>query len=88
LSSASNNNALADYWGLKSTDYASYQFFSQQAFENAQIHIRYAYLESVPQSFYIYLDERLVDVVVFESTGGYGHSEQEWKVATATLGQI
>ncbi|HSE39445.1 MAG TPA: glycosyltransferase family 39 protein [Acidobacteriota bacterium] len=88
LSSASNNNALADYWGLKSTDYASYQFFSQQAFENAQIHIRYAYLESVPQSFYIYLDERLVDVVVFESTGGYGHSEQEWKVANATLGQI
>ncbi len=84
----SNGNALADYWGYNLSDYASYEFSAPHNISNARISIRYSYEEPISQTYYLYLDNKLVDVIIFQSSGGFGHSPEEWKIAETGIGSI
>jgi 4-amino-4-deoxy-L-arabinose transferase-like glycosyltransferase len=88
LDFTSNGNALADYWGANVSDFASYHFTLPNDIPQARIYLRYAYQDPVTQNYYVYLDEKLVDVLILQSSGGFGHTPAEWKVAESTIGFV
>jgi hypothetical protein len=88
LDFTSNGQALADYWGSNVSDFASYDFFIPNDIPQARIYLRYAYQDPVMQNYYVYLDEKLVDVLILQSSGGFGHIADEWKVAESTIGFV
>jgi hypothetical protein len=85
---ASQEMALGMHWGSSIKDMASYWFSLDRDIQDLELHVRFAFNDTNPHFFLFSLDGTPRRIYSFESTGGFGYIEQQWRIDTFKLGSV
>lgn len=85
---AFGRKCLGNRWGERQTDYVVYKVISEAPVEAALLVIRAAFESRLPQTYQFLIDDRIVQDIELNPTGGYGHTEKEWVCYSVPLGPI
>jgi len=85
---ASKGKCLGIMWGGTPTDFVTYEINMEDSSESTIMVIRAAIQNPSPQSYNILIDDKVVQTATLVSTGGYGHTERQWRCFSIELGPI
>ena len=85
---ASQGQALGMYWGKNLTDFAAYSFSLDRDADAVMLEMRVAFPGTRPQSYHVFVDGSMVQMVMLKPTGGFGSQNSEWQLVSVLLGGI
>jgi hypothetical protein len=85
---ASHEQALGQFWGNKRSDFAAYRLALPVRIPTAYLTVRYAFEADSAQHYHVFLDDNYVDTMALQATGGFGYTQDQWKLQHVRVGAL